>query len=324
MTDKKIAKAEYQGRKVELDKPFRLPSGSSKKFGVYVKDGDKTKRVTFGSAEMEIKRDDPGARANFRARHNCSTAKDKTSARYWSCRMWESSSSVSDVLKSEAEVFKYQVSQDSFSMPLEAMVRAYDLGLDGDIHVQSGENGQAVYMPGRTHAEYLAHLADLAGIEAGDEEEEQEGYLERAVEAIINAVIGKSEDQMTNIQGTILKMDEEQRMVYGWASVATENGEPVVDVQGDIIKMAVLEKAATEFMLDHRVAKAMHDGDGIGEVVHSFPLSTELAKSLGVASPREGWLIGMKVHSDDVWKRVKSGELRAFSIGGKGVRQDVA
>ena len=79
-----VQKADYQGRSVELDKPFRLPEGSSKKFGVYVKDGDKVKKVTFGDPNMEIRRDDPEARSNFRARHSCDTVTDKTSARYWS------------------------------------------------------------------------------------------------------------------------------------------------------------------------------------------------------------------------------------------------
>lgn len=59
-------KAEYQGREVELDKPFRTPK-ESKKFAVYVKDGDTVKIVRFGDSDMEIKRDDPQARANFRA-----------------------------------------------------------------------------------------------------------------------------------------------------------------------------------------------------------------------------------------------------------------
>ena len=94
-----VEKADYQGKEVTLNKPFRLPSGSSKKFGVYVKDGDKTKKVTFGSPDMEIRRDDPDARSNFRARHNCDTATDKTSARYWSCRMWEEDMTVSEELK---------------------------------------------------------------------------------------------------------------------------------------------------------------------------------------------------------------------------------
>lgn len=99
-----VEKAEYQGREVELDKPFRLPSGSAKKFGVYVKSGDSVKRVTFGDPNMEIRRDDPEARANFRARHSCDAKTDKTTPGYWSCRMWNAGFSVSDELsKSEAE-----------------------------------------------------------------------------------------------------------------------------------------------------------------------------------------------------------------------------
>lgn len=90
-------KAEYQGKQVTLDKPFRTPK-EKKKFAVYVKDGDKVKIVRFGSSEMEIRRDNPKARASFRARHKCDTQKDKTSAAYWSCRMWAKGESVSDML----------------------------------------------------------------------------------------------------------------------------------------------------------------------------------------------------------------------------------
>lgn len=71
-----------------LNKVFRLPEGSSKKFGVYVKDDGKVKKVTFGDPDMEIQRDNPERRASFRARHNCDSNKDKTSAGFWSCKMW--------------------------------------------------------------------------------------------------------------------------------------------------------------------------------------------------------------------------------------------
>lgn len=72
-----------------LNKPFRLPKGSNKKFGVYVrgKSGNIIK-VTFGDPNMDIKRDSPERRASFRARHGCSEAKDKTTPKYWSCSMW--------------------------------------------------------------------------------------------------------------------------------------------------------------------------------------------------------------------------------------------
>lgn len=90
--------AEYEGRKVKLNDPFRLPSGSKKKFGVYVKNkkGNVIK-VTFGDPNMEIKRDSPERRKSFRARHQCDTENDKTTARYWSCKMWEKGKKVSDL-----------------------------------------------------------------------------------------------------------------------------------------------------------------------------------------------------------------------------------
>jgi hypothetical protein len=80
-----------------LNKPSRNPKGSSKKFSVYVKVGEDIKKVSFGDPNMEIRRDNPEARVNFRARHNCDEAKDKTTPKYWSCKMWEANTTVSDI-----------------------------------------------------------------------------------------------------------------------------------------------------------------------------------------------------------------------------------
>ena len=218
-TEEEINKADKP-----LNKPFRLPAGSSKKFGVYVKDGDKTKKVTFGDPNMEIRRDDPKARANFRSRHSCDTATDKTSARYWSCRMW-SKTTVSEATKS--------------------------------------------------------------------------------------------------IEGQIVKADDEQRIVYGWASVITENGEQVVDRQGDVIEADTLVKAVNDFMEHVRVGKTMHTGDQTGMVIHSLPITKEIGESLGIQSDREGWVVAYKVYDEEVWKMVKSGELAAFSIGGRAIKEKI-
>ena len=90
-----IVESEYQGRKVKLNDPFRLPSGSNKKFGVYVKnEKGNVVKVTFGDPNMEIKRDDPGRLKSFRARHNCDNPGPKTKARYWSCFQWRKSAKV--------------------------------------------------------------------------------------------------------------------------------------------------------------------------------------------------------------------------------------
>ena len=220
-----FAKAEYQGEKVTLNKPRRI-QGGNKKFEVFVQDGDKVKRVTFGDPNMEIRRDDPKARANFRSRHSCDTKKDKTTAGYWSCRMWEANTSVSDMTKN-------------------------------------------------------------------------------------------------TLEGKILKTDDEQRMVYGWASVVTENGEPVVDRQGDVIEADTLVKAVNEFMEHVRVGKAMHVGEQVGTVVHSLPITKEIGEALGIQSDREGWVVAYKVFDDDIWTMVKSGELAAFSIGGRAQKEEI-
>jgi len=97
-----LSEAEYEGKKVKLNDPFRLKN-DSKKFGVYVKsDKGNVVQVKFGDPNMEIRRDDDEARKSFRARHNCDEKKDMTTAGYWSCKMWEGGKSVSDVLESDA------------------------------------------------------------------------------------------------------------------------------------------------------------------------------------------------------------------------------
>ena len=84
--------AKYKNRTVKLNSPSRIrkgqPTYGRKNFQVYVKDGSRTKRVTFGDPNMKIRKSNPEARRSFRARHKCATAKDKTTARYWSCKKW--------------------------------------------------------------------------------------------------------------------------------------------------------------------------------------------------------------------------------------------
>ena len=69
------------------NKPKRT-SGGNKKFAVLAKKGSEVKIVRFGDPNMSIKKDQPDRRKSFRARHKCDTAKDKFSARYWSCKKW--------------------------------------------------------------------------------------------------------------------------------------------------------------------------------------------------------------------------------------------
>lgn len=89
---------EEDGDNKPLGKVMRAGDGK-KKFKVYVKNAKgNVVKVGFGDPNMEIKRDDPERRKNFRARHNCDTATDRTTPRYWSCKMW-TAKPVSDITK---------------------------------------------------------------------------------------------------------------------------------------------------------------------------------------------------------------------------------
>jgi hypothetical protein len=81
-----VFEAEYQGRKVKLGKPM---AGDVKKFKVYVRNPQgNVVKVNFGQKGVKIKKNNPGRRANFRARHNCDNPGPRHKARYWSCRKW--------------------------------------------------------------------------------------------------------------------------------------------------------------------------------------------------------------------------------------------
>lgn len=84
---KSIAEAAtYKGREVPLNKPMR---GDVKKYKVYVKnENGRVVKVNFGDPQMEIRRDDPKARKNFRSRMRCDDPGPKWKPRYWACKFW--------------------------------------------------------------------------------------------------------------------------------------------------------------------------------------------------------------------------------------------
>ena len=78
----------YRGERFSgYNKQKRTP-GERKKFAVLAKKGNQVKIVRYGDPEMKIKKFIAARRNSFRARHNCDTAKDKFTARYWSCKNW--------------------------------------------------------------------------------------------------------------------------------------------------------------------------------------------------------------------------------------------
>ena len=88
----------YEEQKVPLDIPIeeeeknpplnKPKRGGPKKFYVFVKDGDKIKKVTWGDTTgLSVKLKNPEARKSFAARHKCDQQKDRTKAAYWACNL---------------------------------------------------------------------------------------------------------------------------------------------------------------------------------------------------------------------------------------------
>jgi hypothetical protein len=82
-----LSEAEYQGKDVDLNKPFRTPQ-APRKFAVYTKnDQGKVVIVRFGQPGMKIKNYDKEASKSFRARHGCSDPGPRWKPRWWSCNV---------------------------------------------------------------------------------------------------------------------------------------------------------------------------------------------------------------------------------------------
>ena len=94
----------------------------------------------------------------------------------------------------------------------------------------------------------------------------------------------------------------------------------VVDAHGDIMKAPVIRKAAHNFLSSYNKTVKL------GVQHRNFKPKFELLESyiapitfvLGEKTVKEGsWIVAVKVHDANVWKKIKKGEITGFSIGGK-------
>ena len=222
----------------------------------------------------------------------------------------------------KVNLLKARYSTDIFTTEPEAKARSTDMGLDGVTHVSTYE-GQAVFMPAESQEAYLAYyLPEGAEEVSGEAPMDRMEVMEYALQAVVESIMEFVVDKRDKSPIKILKVDEEQRIIYGWASVTTYKGDLVVDLQGDVIKTDTLHKAINEFMKGVRVGKLNHSGEQVGQIVHSFPMSKEICAALGIQSDKEGWITGYHVTDDTLWKQVKAGEFAEMSIGGRAQKQE--
>lgn len=120
------------------------------------------------------------------------------------------------------------------------------------------------------------------------------------------------------LKGEVKKIDEEKFLVFGWASMAD-----VVDAQGDTISIGELEKAAYNYVLKSRAGGAMHEVIGVADLVESMVFTPEKLEVLGLKEKAlpPGWFVGFKVNDTDAWQKIKRGDYKMFSIGGRALRE---
>ena len=123
----------------------------------------------------------------------------------------------------------------------------------------------------------------------------------------------------------IVKIDDDKRLVFGWASIIKdEYGKILLDRQDDFIDSEdELENAAYDYVLKSRDGGEMHVRRGVSKMVESVVFTEEKQRAMGipVGSMPTGWWIGFKVNDNSVWNQVKKGEYAGFSVHGTGKRE---
>lgn len=123
----------------------------------------------------------------------------------------------------------------------------------------------------------------------------------------------------------IAKVEEAERLVFGFASLSKRaDGTLVEDQQDDSIEPAMLEKAVYDFVLESRAADEMHTGPVKGQLVESIVFTPEKLTKMGLpadAIPCRWW-VGFQV-TPEAFAKVQSGEYQFFSIAGDADRVPV-
>ena len=119
------------------------------------------------------------------------------------------------------------------------------------------------------------------------------------------------------------KVDTQLGIVFGFAMICKIHGQEYYDKQDDHIVESAMLEASAKYMAGNRVAKVMHQGEPVGQVIFGFPLTEEIAKALDITTPRTGFIMGMKPESDDILDKYAKGIFTGFSIGGRRIEEEI-
>lgn len=121
----------------------------------------------------------------------------------------------------------------------------------------------------------------------------------------------------------ILKVSTELGLIFGFAAICKVDGVDFYDADDEHYPEESMLRDSTEFAKNSRVACTMHkrDADGnpvqTGGVIHTFPLTTEIAAALEITTKRTGLLIALAPDDPTDLEKARNGEYTGFSIGGE-------
>ena len=321
--------------KAPLNKPFRLPSGSKKKFGVYVKnDKGNIVKVTFGDPNMSIKRDDPARRKAYRSRHGCDNPGPKYKANYWSCKMW-SAKPVSKITGSEEEI------------TLEIDIQAKSKGLWYNIQQKKKRMGKN-YRPapkgskdrpsqealkkaqaadylneeyewdGETEFDQIVFLEDKSLAQVEEVEDEFEDYKEDFYEMIvgsINSIYQHSKNVIEKLNDPMVKENLTEPFLQQMAALAEDY---MITIHNYVMfnkeNEEIEAKASTMFKVGDKVknvnAVCKHDGsEGIVKEIRDLPEDMGYAVVYECTNDGATWKKGDMIGKTEIQlKKIKASE----------------
>lgn len=146
------------------------------------------------------------------------------------------------------------------------------------------------------------------------------------LESVDNALKRAPDAEPVNFR--IAKVDEGLGLVFGWAIVCKVNGQDYYDLnidhdgphKGQRVPEHITEKAMTEGALglveQGAPGNEMHGGPDRGYYPFLFPMTTEIAKAMGVTTEKTGLMCAFKPPAD-VLQKFKDGTYTGFSIEGR-------
>lgn len=142
-----------------------------------------------------------------------------------------------------------------------------------------------------------------------------------------NGSVGKSIDTdhlRLVVTAKIAKSIDSQRRLFGYASIAVmKNGQPLLDLQGDVIEIDDLAEGWYGYVKDSGQLNFLHKHDCRASLIEAVVFTPEKLEIWGLAPdalPLGVWA-GYEVEDDSDYEVIKDSGYFMFSIEGEAVRE---